>query len=186
MSVNPNLTIPDGITPFLGYRLWRAQPADNGSWTLRSPLYPHLWTGGRQEAVCHISGETNLRKLWADLGKQVDHGPSEVPAKGCVCGFHASTTEMGALWGSGALLERMLVGSVKLWGRVIPGERGWRAQYARVQELSVIKETLREDDDVLEIQLALTGSIGMPVGVRSLPILAKPRPRSRKDTPLKL
>ena len=35
-----------------------------------------------------------------------------------------------------------VVGRVKMWGKVIPGEHGWRAQYAYPAELFIVKSLI--------------------------------------------
>lgn len=50
------------------------------------------------------------------------------PEKGCTCGIYAATEIAGCPSGQ-------VFGKVKMWGKIVPGEKGWRAQYAYPSEL---------------------------------------------------
>jgi hypothetical protein len=61
----------------------------------------------------------------------------------------------------------VVIGSVALWGGVIPGEQGWRAQYAYPRKLLVpyeiplVAAALKEEYGV-PVRLANTLSLGLP------------------------
>jgi hypothetical protein len=55
------------------------------------------------------------------------------------------------------------LGTVKMWGKVIPGERGWRAQYAYPSELFIVKSLV---GDLLNRHLPVyedLGNYGVPI-----------------------
>ena len=59
-----------------------------------------------------------------------DHFAHDCPSETCSCGIYAGTDMT-------VCLEGDVFGKVKMWGKVIPGEKGWRAQYAYPSELHV-------------------------------------------------
>lgn len=74
----------------------------------------------------------------------IDYGKLDlVPGPGCACGFwglydieHVVNFLGGYLVGSRTFQYRQLVyGVVEMWGRVVPGSRGWRSQHAKVVAL---------------------------------------------------
>lgn len=70
----------------------------------------------------------------------------EVPDEKCTCGLYAAATfnrlfEMGYTRERGLFSapegEITVAGQVKLWGNIIPGQLGWRAQFAYPKKLLV-------------------------------------------------
>lgn len=59
--------------------------------------------------------------------------PHEPPEPSCRCGVYAAS-DLSTLEQYGAS-SLYIFGIVHLWGRVIPAERGWRAQHARIESL---------------------------------------------------
>jgi len=118
-SISPVLT----IEPFLGYRVWRLVPR-MGEPVLASSTSGDPWLGPEVEASCFA--EVLLQPLERRVVS--DRHRTEVsPALDCTCGLYASRTPMSPphrrVWATGR---------VRLWGRVIEGTRGFRAQRARV------------------------------------------------------
>ena len=136
---------PDGLEPVLAARLWVLRGDDL---TLRSLVKPVVWpTDGPLHATC-----TAPLELRAD-----DH---EAPSESCYCGF----------WGlplPGRLDEVELpqpegwkVGGVaKLWGRILVGTRGWRAEWARPTALIVPNRRRSIPIDLLQSVAARYGLI---------------------------
>jgi hypothetical protein len=58
------------------------------------------------------------------LVARCDRARHEAPSQECTCGIYAFRSECSAPRG-------MAVGKVKLWGRVVAHERGYRAEFAR-------------------------------------------------------
>jgi hypothetical protein len=70
----------------------------------------------------------------------------DVPDKDCSCGLYAAATfnrlfEMGYTRTRGLFAapegEVTIAGQVNLWGEIIPGQLGWRAQFAYPKKLLV-------------------------------------------------
>jgi hypothetical protein len=103
-----------------GYRKWGwCEERHTYSWSgshLRSLTRSYHWASGRQTASCAFFNEGA-------------HNLAPVPAKGCTCGFYA--TYNGIPRDFTGLFE----GSVKAEGRIILGQRGFRAQFVTVEAL---------------------------------------------------
>ena len=121
----------------------------------------YCWRPGTNEAFCDKVGKSGrARKAWvndpidADNLIQTtipagDHG--RIPSPNCGCGFYAYKSETGARarlnpgllpgrstrFGLGhfATDAHEILAKVALWGRVIEGRDGYRAQFARVTAL---------------------------------------------------
>jgi hypothetical protein len=64
------------------------------------------------------------------------------PDKDCTCGIYAAMTEKGVPQGGN------VYGKVKLWGKIVPGEKGYRAQFAYPSEFRV-SSNLAEHPELL-------------------------------------
>lgn len=62
----------------------------------------------------------------------------DAPGANCTCGIYAASEHGNCPAGD-------IVGKVKLWGKVIPGEKGYRAEYAYPSELHVRPELLENE-----------------------------------------
>jgi hypothetical protein len=113
---------PDYYEPTVGWRVWLVV-ADGGALRLSSVLYPTVWQPG-QEMIAECNLSPRLRR----------HHPP--PVGECSCGLYAAmslTDSISYFDGCGQNSRRSVyrvVGRVSLWGRVIEGERGWRASHA--------------------------------------------------------
>lgn len=106
-----------GSECIIGWRQWSIQGADLMSmsshniipWDYLKPF----------KARCEVTLE--------------EHESHDAPFRDCSCGIYAAKT-LADLETSGYHLGEVdnhrVVGSVKLWGKIIPHERGYRAQYA--------------------------------------------------------
>lgn len=104
------------------------------------------WDAGRNEAVCTVVGRTSVPS-WDDLinGREpYEHEPPEI-REACGCGFWAyfdqflpANTHFPKLGsgkpyrGDGNIVEIPVFGVIKGSGRVIIGEKGFRAQHAEI------------------------------------------------------
>ncbi len=87
--------------------------------------------------------------------------PHESPAAGCTCGLYASR-DLDRLRGHLLFgLRRMVVGEVSLWGKVIPGQHGYRAEYAYPRRLLVFDRVAEADSSLV----ASLGEYGVPIEV---------------------
>jgi hypothetical protein len=106
---------PDAIEPVVGWRAWRVARGADGL-VLVSAVYDEVWPAGEElVALCHKRREC------------------QAPAPGCTCGIYAG----GALEAEKHRVGRdergilgRAVGEVALWGRVVEGRYGWRAERA--------------------------------------------------------
>lgn len=112
------MQVPDAIEPAVGYRAWLVKDG-------RIYSYAHqevMWEPRMPfEAFCGVGR---------------DH---DVPDPRCSCGLYAAMTfnrlfDMGYTKSSGLFAAKpgqvTIAGQVSLWGNIIPGEIGWRAQLA--------------------------------------------------------
>ena len=107
----------------LGWRVWRVVRT-GGALRLWSAVYDEEWPAeGTFSATCR-QGHTHA-----------------APALDCACGVYALRDPEGLRRYLVGRDDRWVVGrvlgQVELWGEVIEGEFGWRAQYARPRRLAL-------------------------------------------------
>lgn len=138
-----SLSAPDGMEPLVGWRYWRVESSALTSLT-RSVYWPPL---KRYEADCRLSAR---------------HGP--VPAAQCHCGIYAAK-DLDTLKELATPNVRLplVVGKVALWGRVIPAERGYRAQYGYPKRLWLVWESLEPLEQPGARRIELAAAYGVPV-----------------------
>jgi hypothetical protein len=126
------MDLPDefGTEPLLGYRAWQVVDAgDGGGPALKSLHVSYIW--GRQiEAVCHIPPAMYFK------GR---HEGRPSPDLACSCGIYAQLPEHPLTeWDTAKRARVSASGTIAMWGRIIQCERGYKAQYAEIQEPLVI------------------------------------------------
>jgi hypothetical protein len=124
------VTIPDYISPVVGYRVWqwdaRGLRSLNGEkWFAHQPL----------AAVCRADVCGSIAGL-----SKATHNPAELPSFSCTCGVYAART-MEHLRQCG-YRKLGVHGEVFLWGTVVEHERGWRAQFAYPKTLFLAAATI--------------------------------------------
>jgi hypothetical protein len=122
---------------------WGMRRKRTGPYLLRSVVSDDYWRP-RQAMVA----DCNQTPGYMFDATHVD-GDHTSPDPKCKCGFYAVDTlprllEVYETWNrvlSRVEMERYpaVLGQVKMWGKVIPGERGWRAQYAYPARLLIVK-----------------------------------------------
>ena len=109
--------VPDAITPLVGWRCWGVSETLDGFRLVSNPFDGHttIWPSQRPlEAVCRAGRE---------------HDP---PDEACTCGIYALADGLPYY----SYDEGYVVfGEVTLFGAVIRGSRGFRAQMARPKRL---------------------------------------------------
>lgn len=114
------------IDPFIGYRLWRVSPGTvlGDRWdrpVLSSAIFIHHWDGPVETAVC-----TALKRFAGQPDRSAHRG-EQAPVPWCRCGVYAMKTPMTPsrpwIWAHG---------KVRLWGKVLEGDKGYRASQAQV------------------------------------------------------
>jgi hypothetical protein len=111
---------PDLIGTVEGWRAWnvlREPPAFGTTPKLESATFKYWWTPRvKARATCERS-------------------PEHVPGETCTCGFYAAKTlphlrAMGYQAYDEEAKRICVVGRLAMWGKVIEGDQGWRAEYA--------------------------------------------------------
>lgn len=150
------LRVPDAIEPLVGWRYWRfhrrrkllASLGDVGfSWMPQAPFAAACTSGQRDPFDIRfrfVSG------LVTDA-----HGS---PDERCRCGVYAarSLEDLRGQMLTGLALS--VVGEVYLWGKIIPGELGFRAQYAYPKHLYVLRRTMDGDKRAMVDALSVYGA----------------------------
>lgn len=142
-----DFTVPDTIEPIVAWRYWRLSSGDG---QLRSLTGRHqTWAAATAfEARCRFDDVDRSEWRYQMVGG-FSADPHPAPHEGCTCGVYAART-LEDLRGQPLFgLSRMVVGQVALWGKVIPGQFGFRAQFAYPTRLCLFEETLRRDPSVL-------------------------------------
>jgi hypothetical protein len=149
-----NVTIPDAIDPVVGWRYWRMDRTGR--------LLASLGGSGRgwrpgapKRASCASQRDPNDFRFEHVSG--VMTAPHDSPAERCRCGIYAARSlndlRSQMLLGLGIAV----VGEVLLWGKVIPGSRGYRAQFAYPKHLYIMTRGLRRERRMIEA-LAVYGT----------------------------
>lgn len=140
--MSETFAVPDLMEPIVAARSWVFRPAQRGEqFETRIPRYfvdrpgrparlkslnhDDTWEPGENIAGCRGSHYGRIRELLGG-GPQPTH---DAPVEGCACGFYA-VSDLDALLDyadSGSIF-----GVVHLYGRIVVGERGWRAEKAKV------------------------------------------------------
>lgn len=136
---------PDLVEPIVGWRLWLVV-SDGGYFWLESMLYPVRWMPRRAlDARCH-----HHRRCYFCNPTEVESFPRhEAPADACECGIYGSrspetlTPYLDSTYPGRAAVDRVL-GRVRLWGKVVVGERGWRGEHAYPDAIYVPRRTTAE------------------------------------------
>ncbi|MDX1608434.1 MAG: hypothetical protein R3251_04450 [Candidatus Spechtbacterales bacterium] len=118
---------PDSFKPLVGYRVWR----------LYNP-FPVLYAGALRNSIAWTTGTTEAMCI--------NEKAHKAPAEDCDCGIYALVD----MW---SIMSRYkpsyhitsedttykILGSVVLWGKIVPGDKGYKAQKAAVAALYVPK-----------------------------------------------
>jgi hypothetical protein len=116
---------PDYVDPIVGWRAWRVVRR-NGRLLLASPYVNVAWRPGSPlVAECHV-------------GPAEPEPEHETPDPACACGIYASRLE-SLDWPAFVRTapRPLVIGRVLLWGKVVEGTRGWRAELAYPERLWV-------------------------------------------------
>lgn len=122
--------VPDAVGVITALRYWKYEkrhpflPA-----SLYSANTPYgYWVPGVNEARCMRN--TGVTFNLATFGETPYRGHHEPPDPSCQCGFWGISDPR---WFA-SILEggnNIVVGVIKMWGRVVPGTVGWRSRYAQ-------------------------------------------------------
>ncbi len=141
--------LPDefGTEPLLGYRGWHVVSAGDGSGlALKSLHVSYIWQRD-VEAFCHQQGAMFLK------GR---HTGNISPDPGCSCGIYAQLPEHPlSEWDKAKQGKVSASGTIAMWGRIIQCERGYKAQYAEIQEPLVLDMSCIQGCGERPIRIAL-------------------------------
>jgi hypothetical protein len=133
---------PDIAEPLVGWRYWRI---DRRGLLTSLGAGRQVWTPGEAlRARCRRARLDPFDERWrlVDGFSWMPHG---APDESCVCGIYAArdldTLRSQRLFG----LRYMAAGEVSLWGKVIPGEHGYRAELAYPRSIRLIASSPRRD-----------------------------------------
>lgn len=130
---------PDVLGEIMAFRAWEVET---------------VWGAGDRYRLLSLSGYPG--DLWptgAWMEAECDSGCVEIPGDDCSCGIYAAKhrRHLVRLGYNRRGSSPRVIGDVALAGKVVPGEKGWRAERARVVRLYVPYELwelvgpLRED-----------------------------------------
>jgi len=125
------VSVPDYISPIIGYRVWQWDAAG-----LKS-LCGERWRPSQSLAArCRAAAVVGPIVGRAENA----HDAHDAPQEKCTCGIYAAKT-FHHLCSAG--YERFGIhGEVYLWGKVVEHERGWRAQLAYPKNLFLSLDAL--------------------------------------------
>jgi len=133
---SPVEPVPDSIEPILAWRAWLVT-CEDGAWRLESVVHRCTWpTRHELTATCLTTQGKLAKSHFAPFGQ-------------CQCGVYgASTLERVGNYlghGLGPVPRLQAVGVVRLWGRVLVHEHGWRASHAYPTHLWLSRCDVRDD-----------------------------------------
>lgn len=125
------MIVPDEITPVIGWRFFGLSP----EYRLQSLMHEHEWVGGEALAA-ECRADNSYRMDIYGRPQPVRH--HSAPSEGCACGVYALKTLPQLMQSRYASPENRVVGTIKMWGKVIDGPNGSRAQFAYPDKLYLI------------------------------------------------
>jgi len=148
------MTVPDYISPVVGYRVWHWDATGltslNGErWVAQQPL----------SAVCRADASGSVSGL-----SKATHNPAELPYFNCTCGVYAART-IAHLHQCG-YKKFGVHGEVYLWGKVVEHERGWRAQFAYPKTLFLAADAIPFTLSEIDIQLKSLTAFNTDIFIR--------------------
>ena len=138
-------TAPDSIEPVVGWKSLRLK--ENG--LLYSSMFPTEWSPQKRF-------KANCGRRW--------HSSSGTPSPSCTCGIYMVEDVQGL-----SVYHGNVIAEVQGWGRVIPGTRGWRTEYAYPSKLFLLDGTERDRRQLEEryaVPTVLTTRASFPKPVR--------------------
>jgi len=157
------MSIPDYISPIVGYRVWKWEKTG-----LKS-LCGERWKPSQLLAArCRASVVVGPIAGRAEAV----HDAHEPPQTDCTCGVYAAKNieHLRQLGYEG----RGIRGEVHLWGTVVEHERGWRAQFAYPKSLVLQPDLIPSDTKEMEARLGALAAYDIDIfmlgGGRKIPL----------------
>lgn len=144
--------VPDAIEPLTGYRAWQFVFGDNEAWLLpltHASLTASGWDGANRgwvAATCPFQDaepvsdqrmerfEEFCSRFGVPFGDPHVREPHTVPGEECSCGFYAMRDTLEVTMAMDCRPD-VILGRVRLAGKVIECTDGFRAERARIDEL---------------------------------------------------
>lgn len=127
---------PDAVEPIIGWRYWRV--ADDGRLASLGGGRDRWLPGQPFRARCRHARIDPFDERWR-LVDGCAWSPHGAPDERCSCGVYAARS-LAALRSRYLFgLRFMAVGEVSLWGKVIPGRLGYRAELGYPRSIYVIR-----------------------------------------------
>ncbi len=145
------MTVPDFISPVVGYRVWQwdatgLRSLNGEKWFAHQPL----------SAVCRADACGSIAGL-----SKATHNPTELPSFSCTCGIYAART-MEHLRQCG-YRKLGVHGEVFLWGTVVEHDRGWRAQFAYPKTLFLAVDAIPFSLSEINVRLKTLAEFGTDI-----------------------
>lgn len=152
--MSTDMVIPDEVEPTIGWRAW--------TYTAQGLVSPQQGTAWPPREA--VTAECQAVCLMIPMPTEPTAASHPAPDMMCNCGIHASVLAEHAI---GYTVGMQIIGTVKLWGRVVDCEWGWRGQYAYPAELWLIAPSERADV-VRPIADQISVDYGVPCSVSPL------------------
>lgn len=176
--------VPDATTPEIGWRFWRVEW---GSHEYVGEIVEEAQVDFAPEGRAHLRHQifrpalvlvSGWRTAWPKRRELVArcalHRCHFAPDPGCTCGIYAVRRWHNCLmrgshypegWSESHVVQRVF-GEVSLWGRVVPGTRGWRAAYAYPRRIFVPRVRYARGPQVSTEEIAFhLADYGVPVEI---------------------
>ena len=197
MSVVTDIVIPDSIVPVDEWRGWNwvggklQSVTNNTTWEPNKALKAKCLAIGHsrqqrltlrkgygmtlEEAQNASAGRRSFAVMYTHMvptplvepppgyGYVWEEVPHDPPHEGCSCGIYAVKTRAQVPGG-------IIYGKVKLWGKVVPGTKGIRAEYAYPSELHVPSH-LVNDPGILAYGVPVVEREPLSAGKTTVPFL---------------
>jgi hypothetical protein len=149
-DVSGGVRVPDAITPVTGFRswamglgqLWSPRCPDKVRWPRLEPLH----------ATCRRHGALGFLRP--------GDSTHDAPAPDCRCGIYGTFDPWGVDLSEQRHPWTLVVGRVEAWGRVVLGDKGFRAAAARPLQLYSLPSY---DDRTMRTLHSTAQAYGIPV-----------------------
>lgn len=144
---NEKVVIPDVAESLVGYRAMRPEHDDRGL-RLYAENQDYVWSPGVNEAWCMKgvrltpvlknrydpeTGEVSVEVV--DVYERHDR----IPAENCSCGFYVLSSTYSVIKQFRPNADRVYT-KVKIWGKCVPYQDGYRAEKAEIQEFVRVED----------------------------------------------
>lgn len=140
-AVTGDIVIPDFTDVMIGWRAWMVHERSGFA-----PLLLSMNAGGRGNRRVHGTWEPR-EPMEGICAAHPDKTKHQVPTLNCSCGLYSAKSREHLLSMHYHKYDPdespRVIGSVNLWGRIVEGTQGWRAEFGYPRELFVPFELWR-------------------------------------------